>query len=106
MRLSYKFWRSNRARHDHGPKHNLPVASTVQVTSVGYEEIHATWFLTYSLSKHEEDLRNITKQITYSQSTQGSRAYLALYPNLIELAAFSNNGQFGNDSNPVILRNG
>ena len=128
MRLRDKFWLSNMARHDHGPKNNSPVAPSV--TSDGYEEIHTTWFLIYRSSTYEKDLRNNTKQLTYSQSTQWQHSNLVergifinsvesklistlflgtlsvLYPNLTGRAAFLINGRFRNDSNPVILWNG
>ena len=80
MRLGHKFWLSNMARHDHGPKNNSPVASSV--TSDGYEEIHTTWFLIYRSSAYENDLRNNTKQLTYSQSTQWQHS------NLVERGIF------------------
>ena len=119
MRLSCKFWRSHNARHDHGPKNNLPVASSVQVTSVGYEEIHATWFLlTYSSSAHQEDQNGSPTRRAHGDNTAIKvergifiilvsnfadnfwEADLIWYPNPTGRAAFSN------DTNPVILRNG
>ena len=88
MRLSYKFWRSNKARHDHGPKHNLLVASSIQVTSVGYEEIHPTWFLTYSISAHawgrsEEHDKTDHLLAEYTETTQQLRrgAFLSIVSN-------------------------
>ena len=75
MRLSYKFWHSNKARLVHEPKHNLLVASTVQVTSVSYEEIHATRFLTYSITAHawgksEEHYKTDHLLAEYTETTQ------------------------------------